>query len=145
MYKFIYGYVFTDMESGKPQREMGLVIVRKSDTVQHSEVCKYAMTMPYKGGFVKSLRKIERSDFFGESVSAGVRTLEEDIPTYHKLMETGSWWKAEFKQASAIYTIGVVLPAGKRPSDTGQLKWVESNHKDYYDQTQAEMETYSYW
>lgn len=145
MYKFIYGpgyLLSTTEESPKSLREKVIIITVKKDTFQHSEMARACHVFPFNGGFVKSFRKPERSHFFGESVSARVKTDDSMEVIYHTLLGHENYWKTEVDQNGVKYTVGMILPPDRRPEESDC--WVKTTHKELYDIMEAEA-SLGYW
>lgn len=131
MYKFIYGPGFllstTDKEP-KGLRENVIIITPKKDTFQHVEMTRACHVFPFNGGFVQKFETPKASHFFGESISARVKTDDTMERVYHKLLAHENYWKTEVIQDGVAYTVGMVLPADTKPEQADC--WVKTTHKE---------------
>lgn len=145
--KFLFGSARVLVE-GSDKETLGdvLLMTRKTDIFQHSDMKQVTRTSPSTGGFVKHLRAPEKMEFFGESVSCRVQTDESMNPIYAELVKTGSWWKNEHLIHNTVHTIFLVTKAGHKPSCTwADLKWEPTTHADMYEIVKAEDSVSNGW
>lgn len=122
-----------------------IVMTRKTDLIQHSEMASATSLFPLTGGFVKNIRDRRKSHWFGESVSCRVRTDESMEPMYLELVTAENYWKAELIRLGKTYTVFMVCPVDYEPShQLGELKWQACSHVDLKDIVEAELRTNIY-
>lgn len=122
-----------------------VVMTRKTDLIQHSEMASASFLHPITGGFVNNIRDRRKSHWYGESFSCRVRTDESMEPMYLKLVTVENYWKMELKRLGKTYTIFMACPADYEPSSLlGDVKWHPCSHADLKDIVEAELRTNIY-
>ena len=148
--KFLFGTVRVIKKNDEDTIENAtlkdcILMTRKTDLIQHSEMASATSLFPLTGGFIKSIRDRRKMHWFGESVSCRVRTDESMEPLYTKLVTTENYWKAELIRLGRTYTIFMVCPVDYEPScQLSELKWRPCSHLDLKDIVEAEQKTNVY-
>lgn len=139
MLKYLFGHIKSvpdeANESGEerfPSRSNGLLITRKQDIYQHSDMAKECRMIPQWGGFnyATLTGKKQFKQFHGESISCRVKTAGsyETELCCQKLMEVGNVWITTHPEYDHI--IIAFLEDGLRPADPrgpgDKLVWKKS-------------------
>lgn len=123
-----------------------ILMTRKTDVFQHSDMCKRCDAHAVAGGFIKRHRKLETFKFYGESVSSRVLTDPKMVPFLNRLVTEGDWYSFEHKMYNTKYTIWAVVPKDHEMDNrTTGITWKKSSHSEMEEVVEAETTAAMGW